>query len=962
MKLLRQALVLLVLAPLAFATSYTVGASGKSFTTFAACAAVAVGDDFCSGDDNGSYAGWTQPTSGTSGHVITFNAINGHTPTITSTVTISGRSYITFGGAASQGLTFTAATNAINADSASTHNTVDHNSFTGTRIWFCADGAGSGCSNNVISNNTITRSATVTTASAIYIYGDSTRIEGNTTTGGTSDFLNIGGNFAVIRNNTFSGPDGTTSGEHIDFLQVVGGGTIPTLAFALIEGNVFKNCTNQCHLFIVRTGSGPVADTIIARRNYVYNIALGSGAAGCVYGGGGDNVPHGWCYNNTIATLNTAAENGDCVSWQNAANGVSLNNICYQTQANSWSPTIGNAVGNADIAFNSGYASTWNAPYSAEATYATLRNVNPLFANYPTDGTLQASSPARSAGVPLTTASGAGAASTLLTVADAHGLQPGWAGTQADWIRIGSLTTRQISSINYSTNVITLASPATWSNGDAIHLYKDSSGTVVLTSASPDIGAFPYIGSATAYFVKNGGSDAAAGTSDALAWATIAKVNAKLFNPGDSVSFKRGSTWNEATDAALIASSSGTLGSPITYTAYGSGALPILDGQGTVAQGFTTSSKAYIVVDSLNIKRNTTYGALFASCNTCSLTNSTITDSGTHSVNVTAVSPLFIATGNTINTSAAFSMLGKAFNIASTSAALSTISSNVIDLTQVLSTRNVSGIVCSASTIGCAANDNTITMAQGLQGIGIKSVSATGHTVGGQIIGNSITGLNNNCTGCDGEALELTGDATHQVTGTLISGNFIKMGTPASDCMGLFNATGSIVSYNWCIAGAGVNAGVHPSTGANSNFFYGNSLYLPGTTYGFEATSGTGNDYQNNIVVGSNYGFIFSAGGTGTFSSNIAFSNPTANFSGGTNNGNNLTSDPKWASATPTVVTDFRLLGTSPAIASGANLGSTYQSSNNPVGSFPFNTGLQSTSPGWTRGAFLFNYPVPSRR
>ena len=62
-----------------------------------------------------------------------------------------------------------------------------------------------------------------------------------------------------------------------------------------------------------------------------------------------------------------------------------------------------------------------------------------------------------------------------------------------DWIAIGTVTnTVQISSVNYSTNTITLASPVTWNNGDPIWLYKKSDGFVVLVGAAPDYGASEY--------------------------------------------------------------------------------------------------------------------------------------------------------------------------------------------------------------------------------------------------------------------------------------------------------------------------------------------------------------------------------------------------------------------------------------------------------------------------------------
>jgi len=75
-------------------------------------------------------------------------------------------------------------------------------------------------------------------------------------------------------------------------------------------------------------------------------------------------------------------------------------------------------------------------------------------------------------------------------VVNAHGFQPGWAGVPADWIRIVASTAVQISAINYSTNTITLASPATWASGAPIYLYKDSDGTTVLNGANPNVGAY----------------------------------------------------------------------------------------------------------------------------------------------------------------------------------------------------------------------------------------------------------------------------------------------------------------------------------------------------------------------------------------------------------------------------------------------------------------------------------------
>ncbi|MGD0098832.1 MAG: hypothetical protein ABSC60_00640, partial [Acidobacteriota bacterium] len=62
-----------------------------------------------------------------------------------------------------------------------------------------------------------------------------------------------------------------------------------------------------------------------------------------------------------------------------------------------------------------------------------------------------------------------------------------------DWIAIGSVTNIvKISSINYTTNTITLASSMTWGDKAKIWLYSDSRGRRVLYGTGPDIGAHAY--------------------------------------------------------------------------------------------------------------------------------------------------------------------------------------------------------------------------------------------------------------------------------------------------------------------------------------------------------------------------------------------------------------------------------------------------------------------------------------
>ena len=88
----------------------------------------------------------------------------------------------------------------------------------------------------------------------------------------------------------------------------------------------------------------------------------------------------------------------------------------------------------------------------------------------------------------------------------------------------------------------------------------------------------PFTLGATNYYVKIGGSDASAGTSDATAWATTTKVNtewaAGTFAFGDTIFFNR----NDSFTGTITVTESGTPGTPIVIAAYGTGVDPIITG------------------------------------------------------------------------------------------------------------------------------------------------------------------------------------------------------------------------------------------------------------------------------------------------------------------------------------------------------------------------------------------------
>lgn len=76
------------------------------------------------------------------------------------------------------------------------------------------------------------------------------------------------------------------------------------------------------------------------------------------------------------------------------------------------------------------------------------------------------------------------------------------------------------------------------------------------------------------YYVSNTGDDSDDGLTPGTAWETIAEVNAASFNPGDRILFNKGDVWRET----LTVPSSGNTNRQITFSAYGTGADPIIDG------------------------------------------------------------------------------------------------------------------------------------------------------------------------------------------------------------------------------------------------------------------------------------------------------------------------------------------------------------------------------------------------
>jgi len=110
---------------------------------------------------------------------------------------------------------------------------------------------------------------------------------------------------------------------------------------------------------------------------------------------------------------------------------------------------------------------------------------------------------------------------------------------------------------------------------------------------------------ATTFYVDSvGGNDANDGTSEPLAWATLGKVNATTFRPGDRVLLKSGSSWN----GQLWPKGSGEPDKPITIGRYGDGAKPCINGEGKVFEAVRLYNQQHWEISDLEVTNLSTEG------------------------------------------------------------------------------------------------------------------------------------------------------------------------------------------------------------------------------------------------------------------------------------------------------------------------------------------------------------------
>ena len=251
----------------------------------------------------------------------------------------------------------------------------------------------------------------------------------------------------------------------------------------------------------------------------------------------------------------------------NGSNHVSvLNNIYVDAVAvNARSKTMhrfgstGTDESNYNLAYMTSGSVTWADPINSEPN--SIHNQNPRFVSN-ADFNLQSGSPALDAGGSLTRISAEDSGSgTMLRVTDTHFFQDGWAGVSPDWIAVGTTNhAAQIASIDYASNIITLAAAISRSPNDPVWLYRDSNGRQVLYGSAPDIGAYEYgsgsppSSDTTPRVISNASASSISQTSASITWNTEENADSQI-DYGTSASYGSQTIHN----ASLVTSHSQTV-------------------------------------------------------------------------------------------------------------------------------------------------------------------------------------------------------------------------------------------------------------------------------------------------------------------------------------------------------------------------------------------------------------------
>ncbi len=320
-----------------------------------------------------------------------------------------------------------------------------------------------------------------------------------------ADFITFGNtDHIVIRNNIFHDVDPSDSDTvpHIDGVQGWGN-------YIMIENNRMDSVhevQGNAHFALLANDYAAKSGRDSADATIRYNTVSGIDSAFTIVQ---YNFKHARVYNNTVVSINVKANGIASAFTQASTDGKLLNNLFSDAVGPSHLSTCyfyPEAFPGAEVDYNLSWKSScgtscgvWNTsktyPVPPGSETHSIFNKDPLFQDVSKGNfNLQPASPALDKGGPLTRVAAADSGSgSVLGVADAGFFQDGWAGVSPDWIAVGTpANASQVTSIDYSSNTIKLASPLSRKPGDPVYLYRDSTVRQVLYGVSPDIGAYEY--------------------------------------------------------------------------------------------------------------------------------------------------------------------------------------------------------------------------------------------------------------------------------------------------------------------------------------------------------------------------------------------------------------------------------------------------------------------------------------